>query len=251
MLPGAFASKSAASSGKLPEFVRRALNSEQMEIDSALMQMWYLLTQPTLVYKMSKARKLTKNHYHRDDPAFVVLQLLFTAVVTIAFGLALSAPVLRILYMVVFSCLLSYFVVAALASAATWALCNRVLVAPQVSPHEVRRDVEWQYCFDVHCNAYFAYFVYADVAHFFLLPVVMHSTFFSQLLANVLFLVGVVCYFYITFRGFVELPVVDRPQVFLYPIIGALTLCVLTTVTTHVNAAHLVLHHSWPLETPA
>lgn len=240
-----------SSSGKLPEFVRRALNTEQMETDSALMQMWYLLTQPSLVSKMSKARKLTKNHYYRDDPAFVVLQMLFTAVITIAFGLALSAPPLRIVYMVLFSCALGYFVVAALASALTWMLCNRVLIAQQMSAHEIRRDVEWQYCFDVHCNAYFVYFVYADVIHFVLLPLVMHSGFLSQLLANVLFLVGVTCYFYVTFRGFVELPVVDRPQVFLYPIIGAVTLCVLATATTHVNAAHLVLHHSWPLETPA
>jgi hypothetical protein len=253
MLPG-FGTKPASSAssstgfGRMPEFLRRAVSRDQMEMDSALTQMWYLLTQPTLVSKISKARKMTKNHYHRDDPAFIVLQLFFIAVVTVAFGLALQAPFLRIVYTTLFSCALSYGFATAIVSGLTWLLCNRVLVAPQASPHEVRREVEWQYCVDVHCNAYFAFFIYADVAHLALLPFTVRSSFLAQLLANALFAAGAVAYCYVTFRGFVELPNVDRPQVFLYPVFGIVTLFVLATITTHINMSHAMLHHSWPLE---
>ena len=219
-----------------------------MELDSVLTQMWYLLTQPTMVSKMAKARKMTKNHYHRDDPAFIVLQLVFIAAVTAAFGLSLQAPVLRIVSTTLFSIVLSYGFVTALASAGTWFLCTRVLVAPQVSPHEVRREVEWQYCVDVHCNAYFAFFAYADVLHYVLLPITIGSGFFAQMVANVLFCVGAAAYCYVTFRGFIELPHVDRPVVFLYPVVGIATLTVLATLTTHINMSHLMLHHAWPLE---
>lgn len=250
MLPGSGSagSSSVTPFGRVPEFIRRALRSDQMELDSALTQMWYLLTQPSSVSKMAKARKLTKNHYHRDDPAFVVLQLIFIAVATAAFGFALQAPILRVIYTTLFSCVLSYGFATALVSGFTWALCNKVLVAPPATLHEVRRDVEWQYCVDVHCNAYFAFFVYADVLHFVFLPLTIRSTFFAQLVANTLFAVAAVAYCYVTFRGFVELPNVDRPQVFLYPIIGIVTLTVLATLTTHVNWSHLMLHHAWPLE---
>ena len=56
--------------GRVPEFLRRVVHAEHMEIDSALNQMWLLLSTPTTVFKLSKARKMSKNHYYRDDPAF-------------------------------------------------------------------------------------------------------------------------------------------------------------------------------------
>ena len=249
MLPG-FGTKSGSggASFRVPEFLRRAIRSDQMEFDSALTQMWYLLTQPSLVAKMAKARKMTKNHYHRDDPAFVVLQLLFIAASAVAFGFALQAPMLRIVSTALFAIVLTYGFATALFSAGTWLLCNRVLVPLPLTPHEVRRDVEWQYCVDVHCNAYFAFFMYADVLHFILLPLTIRSGFGAQLIGNGLFAAGALAYFYVTFRGFVELPNVDRPQVFLYPVVAVATLCVLATVTTHINMSHAMLHHAWPLE---
>lgn len=234
--------------GRLPEFVRRALQRDQMDLDSALSQMWYLLTSPSLVSKMSKARKMTKNYYHRDDPGFLVLQAVFIVAVTVAFGLAMAATIPHIIYEVLFSCGLTYLAGGALMASGTWALCNRVLMGHPATPHEVRKEVEWQYCFDVHCNGYFCYFIVADVLHFVLLPLTVQSGFLAQLVANVLYGVAAIAYSYVTFRGFVELPALDRPQVFLYPVAAVVTLVVLGTVTTSINMSHVMLHHSWPRE---
>jgi hypothetical protein len=235
------------SSSRIPEFIRRAMHGDQMELDSALSQMWCLLTAPATVFKMSKARKMMKNHYYRDDPAFVVLQTVFVAVSTIAFGIAMNARFGRILYNTVYECGINYFIVGALLTSATWAIANRLLMARNVAMHEVRREVEWQYCFDIHCNGYFPYFMLTHVLHFALLPLTVGNSFLAQLLANAVYAGGASAYLFVTFRGFLELPMLERQQVFLYPVVAIVPLAVMATLTTHINMSHVVLHHMWPL----
>lgn len=233
---------------RLPEFLRRAFQRDQMELDSALSQMWSLLVAPATVYKMSKARKMTKNHYYRDDPAFIVLQVLFIAIATVAFGLALQARPLRILYTLIYNCGISYFAGGVLLASATWMYSNRVLMGNSVSVHEVRRDVEWQYCFDIHCNSYWPYFVFTQVVHFFLLPLLSSSSFVAQITANAIFGAAASFYLYVTFRGFLELPMLTKQQTFLYPVVAVVVLTVLASLVTRINMSHVELHYTWPLE---
>ena len=247
MLPSSLAAPHRLpSSSRIPEFFRRAVHGDQMELDSALSQMWCLLTSPSVVFKMSKARKMMKNHYYRDDPAFVVLQTVFLAVATVAFGLAMHANVGRIIYNVIYDCGINYFVLGAILASGTWAVANRLLMATSVAMHEVRREVEWQYCFDIHYNAFFPYFALTHVLHFFHLPLTVGDSFFAQLVANLIYAGGATAYLFVTFRGFVELPMLERQQVFLYPVVAVATLAVLATLTTHINMSHAVLHHMWP-----
>ena len=246
MFPSSLTHSAKLSGGRMPEFFRRAAHAEHMEFDSALNQMWLLLTQPSAIFKLAKVRKMTKNHYYRDDPAFIVLQVFFLAVTTIAFGLALHAPFARILYNVIYQCGVNYIVVGALFSSAMWAGTNRFLLSQEVQLNEVRREVEWQYCWDVHCNAYVPFFAWTHVAHLFLLPIVIRSNFGAQLIANVLYAVGITAYFFATFRGYVELPMLERQQLLLYPVVGAVSLLILATITTHLNMSHAVMHYAWP-----
>ncbi len=231
---------------KVPEFLRRAFQADQMEIDSALSQIWNCLTNPALVYKMSKARKMTKDHYYRDDPAFIVLQLVFLAVTTLAFGLALKATPFRIAYNVVYELGISYVAFGALIATGVWMLVNRFLMTPGAMPHEVKKEVEWQFCLDIHCNAYVGYFFWTQVAHFVLLPLVLRDSFLARLVANLLFAAGATSYLYMTFRGLLEIPTLHRQQVVLYPVLGVATLLVLGTLFTGVNMTHIVLGYSWP-----
>lgn len=231
---------------KVPEFLRRAFQADQMEIDSALSQIWNCVVNPALVYKMSKARKMTKDHYYRDDPAFIVLQLIFLAATTLAFGLALHARPFRIIYNILYECGISYLVLGVFISTGVWMLVNRFLMTPGSLPHEVKRDVEWQFVLDIHCNAYVSYFFCTQVLHFLLLPLLLHNTFFARLVANVLFALGASSYLYMTFRGLIEIPTLHRQQVVLYPILGVATLLVLGTLFTGVNMTHVVLAYSWP-----
>ena len=232
---------------KLPEFARRAIHHDQMELDSAVSQMWSLITNPSLVSKISKARKMTKNHYHRDDPAFLVLQVFFLAIATIATGLALDARIFRIVYNIVYQIGISYFTVGALAATVSWMFANRFLMGSG-HLHEVRREVDWQHSFDIHCNSYFPFFIYTHVLQFVLLPVLMQEHFIAQLLSNALYAIAVTSYCYNTFRGYLELPMLVKQQLFMYPAVGATSLLALATLTTNMNMTRWTLGSSWPLE---
>lgn len=231
---------------KVPEFLRRAFQADQMEIDSALSQMWNCVVNPALVYKMSKARKMTKDHYYRDDPAFIVLQLFFLAMTTLAFGLALRARPFRIVYNTLYELGISYLVLGVFISTGIWMLVNRFLMTPGSLPHEVKRDVEWQFVLDIHCNAYVSYFFCTQVLQFFMLPLLLQNTFFARLVSNVIFALGASAYLYMLFRGLIEIPTLHRQQVILYPVLGVATLLVLGTLFTGVNMTHVSLAYSWP-----
>lgn len=231
---------------KLPEFAKRALQHDQMEFDSALSQMWALCTNPSLVSKISKARKMTKNYYYRDDPAFVVLQCFFIVVVTLAYGLATGSRAGHILYEVVYQLTLNYLALGALLATGTWLFANKFLMGAQVHLHEVRREVEWQHSFDIHCNGYFPYFIWTHVVQYALLPLLLRSNFFAQMASNTLFAVGVVSYCYSTLHGYLELPTLVRQEVFLYPAVAFVGVLGLLTITTHINLTHWVIHSTWP-----
>jgi hypothetical protein len=231
---------------KVPEFLRRAFQADQMEIDSALSQIWNCVLNPSLVYKMSKARKMAKDHYYRDDPAFIVLQLVFLAVTTLAFGLALQASPFRILYNIIYELGISYIAFGACIATGVWMLVNRFLMSPGSMPHEVKRDVEWQFCLDIHCNAYVNYFFWTQILQFALLPIVMHNSFFARLTSNLLYAVGATSYLYMTFKGLLEIPTLHRQQIVLYPALGVAVLLILGTLFTGINMTHIILGYSWP-----
>jgi len=71
-------------------------------------------------------------------------------------------------------------------SSACWYLANTYLRA-QSQSHQVEQKVEWLYAFDVHCNSYFPVFLMLYVLQYFLSPLLLSRSFFSSLLANLLY----------------------------------------------------------------
>lgn len=201
---------------RLPLFLRRATQIDQMELDSALSQMYSICTNPSLVNKMSRARKATKNRFYRDDPAFLVVQVLFIVIFSEAMGNALYGfGVTSILHLIIWNLAAYAFWSLVLTTSAWWA-ANKWLVDFQI--HNRREEVEWQYSFDVHCNGYFFYFMWTKVIGYVLLPITGGPGFLSRLIGNMLYLTGVCGYFYNLFLGYLELPMLVHQQKLLYPI---------------------------------
>jgi hypothetical protein len=215
-----------------------------MELDSALSQMWSLLSGSNLVSKMNKARKNTKNHYYRDDPGFMMIQVFFLTVTTIAYGLAMKARLPLVVYNVIYQLAINYVTVGALVATATWSIANNFLMGGG-QLHEIRKEVDWQHGYDIHCNAYFVYFFWTHVVQFALLPFIVEDTFFAQILGNTIFVVGVVAYCYTSFQGYLDLPTLVRQQVLMYPAIGFASLILFLTLTTRINLSHVVLSSNW------
>ncbi len=118
-------------------------------------------------------------------------------------------------------------------------IANRYLRTQQ-NVHVVDQSVEWLYAFDIHCNSFFPVFVLLYVAQFFFLPGLMSSSFIATFIANTMYLVALVNYYYITFLGFngtdfnnsklLALPFLQKQTVFLYPVIIIVILYIISLI---------------------
>ena len=141
------------------QYLARLTDFQQMDIQSALDQMKTLLTaRPHVVYKTSYYRKQTKNHWARDDPAFVALQGIFLIIACIAYSVAFKATLTGTISFLLYSVLWNWLGAGILLATIGREIANRHLTVHSSSSH-VRQSVEWLYAFDIHCNAFFPVFV--------------------------------------------------------------------------------------------
>jgi UNC-50 family len=141
------------------QYLQRLTDIRQMDIQSALDQMKTLLsTRPQTVYKTAYYRKQTKNHWARDDPAFVALQAVFLVIASIAYSVAFRIKVPGAISFLLSSVLWNWLGMGILLATAGREIANRHLTNHQSSSH-VRQQVEWLYAFDIHCNSFFPVFV--------------------------------------------------------------------------------------------
>lgn len=217
---------------QLPLFFRRATQVDQMELDAALSQMYFLCANPSMVSKMSRARKATKNRFYRDDPAFLMIQLFFIAVWSIAVGCTAGFRIGSTVELLVWS-VISYVAWCAIFTSLTWWIVNHWLLDSAYIA-ESRGDVEWRYSLDVHCNGYFFYFIFAKAISFVLLPLIFPYGAIFRFFGNFLLFVGISGYFYNVFLGYLELPMVHQQERLLYPI----PLCVLWFLLATISSWH-------------
>ncbi|RLM84760.1 hypothetical protein C2845_PM04G10830 [Panicum miliaceum] len=170
-------------------YLRRIVKWQQMDIEYTFWQMVHLCTSPKVVHNLLIQFKYalvlefhplgipeTKNQWARDDPAFVVILILFlvfaTSAYCAAYGESASHAALTITSVVFFHFLFAGIVLATLC----WFLTNSYL-REEPNSHVVEQRVEWLYAFDVHCNSFFPAFVilyvlpFLDRTTFFLYPI--------------------------------------------------------------------------------
>jgi hypothetical protein len=73
-------------------------------------------------------------------------------------------------------------------------------------------SVEWWYCFDVHCNSFFPYFVFTRIAQFVLLPVIYADSMVVVVLSGLLYFAGFAAYIYVTFLGYFALQFLQHTE---------------------------------------
>ncbi|KAJ3237362.1 hypothetical protein HDU81_009584 [Chytriomyces hyalinus] len=209
-------------------YLRRMIQIPQMDFEFALWQMLYLLVSPRRVYRNIFYHKQTKNQWARDDPAFVVLQLLFISITAVAYGIAYKLGVIGTFKLIMFMGLIDFLLIGAIVASIVWFCANNFLVQQQI--HSATQAVEWAYCFDVHCNAFFPVFLITYVVQFFFIPIVTQSGWLPLFVGNSLYMAAITYYFYLTHLGYNVLPFLRHPEVFLYPISVLSILYVLSLV---------------------
>lgn len=170
---------------------------------------------------------------------------------SLAWGIGFSKGLGGIIKLIIWSVFVDYFFIGFIISTICWLVSTYILSSDPVpeSPlpvntlKDIRRQqrhhhhygqnasnsVEWLYSFDVHCNGFFPVFIMTHVIQYVISPLLFTKSFFSAILANVLYGVSYVYYFYITFLGYHSLPFVKKADLFLYPAaVLAFALVVLT-----------------------
>jgi len=187
----------------------------QMDIDYTFAQMIYLCLAPRKVYQLTSYRKQTKNQWARDDPAFIVVLILFLVVASISYGVALQVRGVAFLRILGFFIGLHFLLEGAIIATFSSFISNKYLRVQ--SFHGVEQRMEWMYAFDIHCNSFFPLFLVLYVIHYFFLPFLIQPTLAAAVVSNVLYAVALCYYSYITSLGYSTLPFLERTEVFLYP----------------------------------
>ncbi|KAL2919181.1 hypothetical protein HK105_201456 [Polyrhizophydium stewartii] len=233
-------------------YLRRMLSIPQMDFELALWQMAYLVISPRRVYRNVYYNKQTKNHWARDDPAFHIIIALCMCVAAIAYGIAKSVTFLGTLRLIAYTVFVEFLGAGLVIATTAWFVTNQFMLQQQI--HAVDQSVEWMYAFDVHCNAFVPFFLVTYVVQFFFLSIVLSDGFICRLLANTIYLVAFVYYWYITFLGYngkrravvynpAALPFLKNTIAFLYPIGLTLVLYFVSIFTFNASKAIFSLYY--------
>uniref|UniRef100_K3WVX5 UNC-50 family protein n=1 Tax=Globisporangium ultimum (strain ATCC 200006 / CBS 805.95 / DAOM BR144) TaxID=431595 RepID=K3WVX5_GLOUD len=207
-----------------PEYFARVVDYRQMDLDATFYQMVTLCVQPSKVYKSAYYRKQTKNRWARDDPAFAVIQLFFLLVTTVAWAVTFHVSKVSSYVSLIFhAVVVEWLGFGVLVSTLCWWIANHYLrirgSQGMGDTFFVEQRVEWQFAFDIHCNAFFILFLFLYVIQFLLAPLLASDSFAALLLANTLYSLGWGFYTYITFLGYLALPFLHRTERFLLPLV--------------------------------
>ncbi|KAK3832669.1 MAG: UNC-50 family-domain-containing protein [Linnemannia elongata] len=200
----------------VPLFLRRIFRFPHMDFQFALWQMVYLCISPRIVYRNIHYHKQTKNQWARDDPAFMVILSGLLGCSAIAWGLVYGHGMIGILRMILYMVFVDFVVIGVIVATVCWAIANRFLA--RASVYSTDQSVEWQYAFDIHCNAFMPVIVLLYIIQMVFMKILLKDAWICTLLGNTLYMTAIVYYCYITFLGYNALPFLRHPEMFLYPI---------------------------------
>lgn len=199
---------------KIP-YVKRLVNFQSLDFETASWEMLNLLIRPKRVYKSLYYQTQTKNKWSRDDPSFILVLSFFLLVSAVFWGIVYAHGFLGILQLVVYMVVVDFWIIGVLVATLSWYITRKFLM---IDPHSSGL-LEWAYCFDVHCNSYLIIWFALYLIQFFILPILRMNNFLSTLLGNLLYLGALSYYSLITFYGFNALPFLHRTEYLLAPIL--------------------------------
>ncbi|KAF9093426.1 Protein unc-50 [Mortierella sp. AM989] len=179
-------------------------------------------------YRNIHYHKQTKNQWARDDPAFMVILSGLLGFSAIAWGLVYGHGMMGILKMVLYMVFVDFVVIGVVVATVCWTIANRLLA--RASVYSTDQSVEWQYAFDIHCNAFMPVIMILYIIQMVFMGILVKDFWICTVLGNTLYMAAVVYYCYITFLGYNALPFVKHPEMFLYPITIFLIIFVITLI---------------------
>ena len=189
-------------------------------------------------------RSETKGQWARDDPAFLIIQVLFMMTSSITWSIGFSPSILMAIWAMIKLVVVHFFLVGAILATVGWVIATylsenngndadsatRTSILPpwlvsglsgtRIGRLIRRSRVEWAYCFDVHCNSFFPFFMLVHVCAYIVAPFLLSRNFghFATIMANTFITLAAAHYCYITFLGYQTIGVLRDARVFLIAI---------------------------------
>ncbi|OLY81016.1 Protein unc-50-like protein [Smittium mucronatum] len=137
--------------------------------------------------------------------------------------------------------IINYFVAGAVISSILQFIANTCLVQ---NDHIYRsaQKVEWGYAFDIHCNAFFPFFLCVYVVQFCFLPLTT-GPLIRLVIGNLVYVLGAWMYVYISYLGYCALPFLHLQVVILYPFVALLLGSLVISFAFNFNISHHVLDY--------
>lgn len=177
----------------------RVLKPQTLDFESATWEMVQLVSNPKKMYKSQYYKQMGRS---RSDPSFYILETALLVVLALAWGVAFLPHWWQIIKLIVYMVVIDFFLVGGVISLALWFIVNQLLMPLAQGLNKV----EWQYCWDIHCNAFLVVWVALYVVQLIILPILRFSLVLGVLLGNTLYLGAIGYYFVITFYGYNALP---------------------------------------------
>lgn len=157
---------------KLLNYIGRLFKLKHMDFEYALWQQFNLFISPSKVIRNQYFRKQTKNRYSRDDPAFLVLLLIWFIISATCLSITLHLPFVSFIKFLFFVIFVDCIGLGLIIATCLWIIANKFMINRNNSSNQ--EQVEWAYSFDIHLNAFFPPLV---IIHFF--QILIYSSKFS------------------------------------------------------------------------
>jgi len=218
----------------------------ELDLEGAGWLMLNLCIAPSKVMRNTAWHKQTKGQWARDDPAFLIIQVLFMITSCITWSIGFSPSFWMAIWAIFKLVVFHFFFAGAVIATVCWLVAtyssdnsNEIVDTPAaVGPSGsssawvsyfrntligrfIRRSrVEWAYCFDVHCNSFFPFFMLVHVCAYIVAPFLLSRNFgfVATVMANTFITLAAVYYCYITFLGYQTLGSLRDARVFLIAI---------------------------------
>ncbi|XP_018650816.1 hypothetical protein Smp_029040 [Schistosoma mansoni] len=224
---------------KRSRYFRRLFHVRHMDFEYALWQMWQLFVGPQRVFRNFNYRKCSRQQWARDDPAFLVLMMVFLIFTSLGFAFCMSLNAIQSVEFVLWVVFVDFIGISLLQATFFWIITNHFFVDSSKSRSqlntlgrfvETNPEVEWGYAFDVHLNGFFPALCILHLLQLPFLYIILQNWFIGRLLGNTFWLMSFTYYTYITFLGYRTLPFLKRTTVLLWPVTAAAIIYVISLI---------------------
>ncbi|EDO18502.1 hypothetical protein Kpol_2001p2 [Vanderwaltozyma polyspora DSM 70294] len=203
------------SRANIPIMFRKLFKTPRnLDFETAIWEMFNLIFKPRKAFRSFYYQRQTKHQWARDDPSFFILQIGLLTISSVVWSIVYGHSFGGFLKMMINMVFVDFFLFGFIVASLFWIILNRPMFKFRSA---MESQVEWAYCFDVHCNAFLIIWVSLYFLQFILLPIINLHKWIGLFVGNTLYCFAFAHYFILTFYGYSQLAFLKNINFILFP----------------------------------